>query len=205
MKKGLVFLASGFLAGIASAEVGLSQPTVLVLGVGLFFFIAVLIALALTNNWSHLRPRIWGYFVAMCLSAVTYFVAFLTFIGTAGYAPQVLGLHSSADVIDFGTDVLLGLLAASVVASLGMELLVYILTRRWSNLFLAFFLAASAASLVGAYVIRGIVLRFVHGSGPLLQYWISLGALLAVGEALFCAVLGAQILKNPPQGGASLE
>lgn len=199
MKKGLVFLASGFLAGIASAELGLSQPTVLVLGVGPFFFIAVLIALALTNSWSHLRPRIWGYFVAMCLSAVIYFVAFLTFIGTTGYAPQVLGLHSSADVIDFGTDVLLGLLAASVVASLGMEVLVYILTSRWSNRFLAFFLAASVASIVGAYVIRGIVLRFVHeGGSPLLQFWISLGALLVVGEALFCAVLGAQILKNPP-------
>jgi len=192
-------LASGFIAGIASAELGLSQPTVLVLGVGPFFFIAVLIALALTKSWSHLRSGMWGYFVAMCLSSVTYFVAFLTFIGIAGYAPQVLGFHSSADVIDFGTDVLLGLLAASVVASLGMELLVYILTSRWSNRFLAYFLSASVASLLGAYVIRGIVLRFVRGSGPLLQYWISLGALLVVGEALFCAVLGAQILKNPPE------
>ena len=197
MMKRFVFLSTGFLAGIASAGLGPSQPTVLVLGVGPLFFGAVLAALALTNSWPHVRPRIWGYFVGMCLSTLTYFVAFLTFIGAAGYAPQVLGLRSSADVVDFGADVLLGLFAASVVVSIGMELLAYILSGRWSNLFLAFFLVASVTSLAATYLIKGIATRFIHSNAPLLQYWSTLGTILTIGEALFCVVLGSQILQNP--------
>ena len=81
---------------------------------------------------------------------------------------------------------------------------VYILSGRWSNLFLAFFLVASVTSLAATYLIKGIAARFIHSNAPLVQYWSTLGALLTIGEALFCVVLGSQILQNP-QRMASMQ
>ena len=197
-----VFLLLGLLAGITSVALGPWQPTVLAFGVGPLFFCALLAALALTNSWSHVTPGIWKHFVGLCLCTATYFLAFLAFVGVGGYAPDVLGVRSSADISDFHADVLVGLLAAAVVASIGMELLGYILTGRWSSLFLAFFLTASVISLLMTYLIRAIAIRYVHTNSPVLIYWAFLGTLLTVGQGLFCGLLGAQILMNPPRASA---
>jgi hypothetical protein len=195
MNQEIVFLLAGLLGGLVAVAVGVSRPTVLAVGVGLLFFIALLAAIAMTNSWSRVSPGIWRYAVAAIISIAAYLLALITFWGLFGYSPDLFGVHASKDMADFGADIWIGLLAACLVASICIEFVAYVLTSRWSNGVLASFAGAGVLSIVASFTATKLA-RFAVSTMPTLYAWVFLGVLLAVGEALFCGLLGAQILRN---------
>ena len=199
MTKVIVFLLAGLFAGVITVALGTSRPTFLAVGVGPLFFSALLAAIAITNSWSRLRHGIWRYVLAVCLCTGAYILALFTFSVVAGYSPQLLGVRPSGDITEFRADVWIGLLTAALVASICIELLAYVVTNKWSNSFLALLIAAGLISVVVTFLGRRMASNL-----PSHQYWSFLGVLLTVGEALFCGVLGAQILASSRPIGAHL-
>jgi hypothetical protein len=126
---------------------------------------------------------LWRILGAICICTGSYFVALFTFWMVGGYSPQLFGVRASIDPIDFGFDILIGLLAAALVASVGIEFLVYVLTGNWNNSSLLRFLAAGVITILVTFAVD----RAAH------RYWTFYGVLLPLGEGLFCAVVGAQI------------
>jgi hypothetical protein len=189
MRKEIVFLIAGFLAGLIAAAFGTSRPTMLAVGVGPLFFAATLAAIAMTNSWSHLQGGIWRYAMAALLSTVAYVLALFTFSVAMGYAPQFAGLRASGDIVEFRGDVWLGLAAAVLVAAICVELVAFTLTGKWSNLSLALLVLAGLASVLVTFIAN---LQAHH-------YWSFIGVLLPVGEALSCGVVGAQIWRPSEQ------
>jgi hypothetical protein len=195
MNKETVYLVAGLLAGIVTVAIGVSRPTVLAVGVGLLFFIALLAAIAMTDSWSRVSPGIWRYAVAAIISIAAYLLALITFWGLFSYSPDLVGVHASKDMADFGADIWIGLLAACLVASICIEFLAYVLTSRWSNSALASLAGAGVLSIVASFTVTKLA-RLAVSTVPTLYGWAFLGVLLAVGEALFCGLIGAQILRS---------
>ena|SRR5690242_21759849 len=83
---------------------------------------------------------------------------------------------ATSDITAVGADVWAGLIAAALVASAGIELVVYILTGKWSTSTLGYFLAADMMSIAITFLANLIG----H------HYWSFLGVLLPIGEAGFC-------------------
>jgi len=182
----LTFLFAGLIAGIATVAIGSIWPTLLVSGVGLVFFAALVAAMAIGGIWPRLRGGFWRYVAALIVSAAAYFLGLVAFNGVGGYAPDLLGVHASSDILRFGTDVGIGLLAAALVSSVCIELLASVLTGRWSYRFLLYLILAGFATVAATYV----------GHMFSQQPWAFFGVLLPVGEALFCWIVGLQILQS---------
>ena len=189
MTKVTVFLLAGLFAGFMTAALGISRPTVLAVGVGPLFFGAVLAAIAITNSWSRVSPGIWRYVAAACLCTGAYVLALFAFSVVGGYSPQVLGVQPSSDIIDFRADVWLGLSAAVLVAAICMELVAFTLTSRWSNFSLGLLALAGFATILITFI----------ANQQVRHYWLFMGMLLPVGEALYCGVVGAQLWRSSEQ------
>jgi hypothetical protein len=181
----VTFLLAGLTAGITTTVVGHKWPGFLAFGVGLVFFVAVLAAIALTKSWPLLNRGLWRIVAALCICTLAYLLALFTFFGVAGYWAKLLGIRASTE-LRFSTDVWIGLLAAGLVASVGIEFLVYVLTGKWNN--------SSLFRLAAAGVVTILVTFTVHRADHL--YWTFYGVLLPIGEGLFCAVVGAQIWRT---------
>ncbi|HEY1525806.1 MAG TPA: hypothetical protein VGH51_06170 [Candidatus Angelobacter sp.] len=179
----ITFLLAGLTAGLVTVVGGRAWPTLLpmllVCGVGPLFFVAVLTAITLTGSWSHLSHGWWRIVAGICICTGAYLLALFTFLAVAGYS----GIPTSTDQIRFGADVWVGLLAAALVASACIELLVFVLTGKWSNSFLFRLAAAGVVTVLVTFVVD---LAAHH-------YWTFYGILLPVGEGLFCWLVGAQI------------
>jgi hypothetical protein len=186
MRQQVTFLVAGFIAGVVTVAVGTVSPTVLAIGTGPLFFAAILAAVILTDSWPHLNRGLWRYAAAACLCFATYVLALFTFNTAMGYSPQLLGISESTDVAQFRADVWVGLLSAVLVASAGIELVVYILMGRWSNSFFGRLAVAGFISVLVTFIAN---LAAHH-------YWSFLGVLLPVGEGLFCGLVGAQIWRS---------
>ncbi|HEY6250946.1 MAG TPA: hypothetical protein VI685_13380 [Candidatus Angelobacter sp.] len=182
----VTFLIAGFVAGIITVAVGTVSPTVLAIGVGPLFFLAILAAIMLTDSWSHLSRGLWRYVAAICLCTAVYVLALVTFSIVGGYSPKLLGASESGDIVQFRIDVWAGLLVAVLVASAGIESVAYILTGKWSNSFFGRLALAGFVSVVVTFMANLVA----H------HYWSFLGVLLPIGEGLFCALVGAQIWKT---------
>ena len=182
----LTFLFAGLAAGVASVAIGRVWPTVLISGVGVLFFAALLIAIAISGSWARLRPGLWRYLVGLVISTAAYLVGLFAFSVVGGYAPDVLGIPASSDISRFGADVGTGLLAAALISSVCIELLASILTGRWSNRFFLFLAVAGFVTVAATYVAH------VFTRQPLAFF----GALLPVGEALYCWIVGLQISQS---------
>jgi hypothetical protein len=106
-----------------------------------------------------------------------------------GYSPQLIGVSESNDIVQFRTDVWIGLLAAALVASAGIELLAFALIGKWSTAVFGQLVAAGFFTICVAFLVN----LMAH------HYWSFLGVLLPIGEALFCALVGAQIWNSSPE------
>ncbi len=102
---------------------------------GLLFFVALVAAITITASWSHLRSGLWRYVVGLVICTASYVLALLTLMGVSEYAPKLLGVPASSDMVQFRADIWIGFLAAVVVASAGVEATLYVLTGKWSNSF----------------------------------------------------------------------
>jgi hypothetical protein len=185
----ITFLLAGFAAGIITAVVGRLWPGLLTVGVGLLFFAAVLTAITITSSWPRLRPGLWRYIVGVTICTGVYVLALFTLMIVSGYAPKLLGIPASGDIVDFRADIWIGFLAAVIVASAGVEAALYVLTGKWSNSFFGRLAVAGVASLLVTYA-AGLIAH---------NYWSFMGVLLPVGQGLFCAVVGAQIWRTSEQ------
>ena len=183
MKRGIVFMTAGLTAGLVTAALGPSWPTMLAVGVGPLFFAALLAAIAMTDSWSRLHRGMWRYAAAAVLSTGAYVLALFTFSVVAAYAPELLGVGASGDIIEFRGDVWLGLVAAVIVAAVCVEMIAFTLTSKWSNSSLASLALAGFAAVAVTFV----------ANRQLRHYWSFIGVLLPLGEAFFCGLLGAQI------------
>lgn len=102
------------------------------------------------------------------------------------HAPRLFGVSGSSDLVQFHGDVWVGLIASVLVAAAGTELTVSVLTEKWSTTFFVGFAVAGFISVLVTFI--------TNAMGH--QYWFFLGVLLPVGEALFCGLIGAQILST---------
>jgi hypothetical protein len=191
LTKEVVFFCAGLVAGLVTAAVGPKWPTIFTVGVGPAFFTALVVAIAMTDSWPRLSRGIWRYAVAAVISTLGYILALVTFSGLGGYSPELFGVHRSNDISDFHADVWIGLLAASLVAAIFTEFVAYVLTNRWSNGVLACLAGAGALSVVVTFTGMRLV-KLTLTTMPMLYHCI----LFSVGEALFCALIGAQILRS---------
>jgi uncharacterized membrane protein (DUF485 family) len=193
-QKHLTFLGAGFLVGLVTAVVGGLLPPMLTVGVGPLFSLGVIAAIGLTNSWRFLRRGVWRYIVAACISTIAYVVAFFTFSVVAGYAPDMFGIRASRDIVDLHFDVALGLFCGALVAAICTELIAYLLVGCWSNATLALFVLSGLLTVSATVATRRIVFRSLEISHPTYHSWAFLIVLFSVGEGLFCASLGIQIL-----------
>jgi hypothetical protein len=184
----VTFLLAGLTAGIITTVVGHIWPSFLAFGVGLVFFVAVLTAIALTRSWSRLNRGLWRIIAGICICTGAYLLAFFTFVAVGGYWAELLRIRVSTE-IRFSADVWIGLLAAALVASVGIEFLVYVLTGKWNN--------SSLFRLAAAGVVTILVTFTVYQADH--RYWTFYGVLLPLGEGLFCALVGAQIWRTSEQ------
>jgi phosphatidylglycerophosphatase A len=182
----LTFLVVGLIAGIATVAIGRMWPMVLVNGVGLFFFAALLAAIAISRTWSQLRSGLWRYLLGVAVSTLAYLVGLFGFSSAWGYSQNLLGASASHDISDFGADVVIGLLVAAVVSSVCIELLALILTGRWSNRFLLFLILAGFTAVGATYV------GHLFSRQPLAFF----GIILPAGETLYCWIVGLQISQS---------
>lgn len=181
-RRGITYLLTGLTAGIITTAIGQVWPGFLVFGVGPVFFVAVLSAIALTKTWSCLHRDSWRIIAGICICTGAYLLALFTFVAVGGYWAELLHIRISTEM-RFSADVWIGLLAAALVASACVELLVYVFTGKWST---SFFLSFAAAGFV-------VVLATFLGSLVSHHYWSFYGVLLPLGEAFFCALIWAQI------------
>lgn len=180
------FLLAGLTAGVATVAIGKTWPTLLISGVGMVFFAAVLAAITLSDSWSQVRGGLWRYLAGLVVSSAAYLVGLFAFSVAAGYSPDVFGVTASSDITHFGADVGIGLLAAALASAVCIELLASILTGRWSNRFFVFLIMAGFVTVAATYTAHVFVGK------P----WTFLGVLFPVGEALFCWIIGLQIWQS---------
>jgi len=187
----IIFLLAGFTAGIITVAFGKVSLTVLSIGVGPLFFLAILTAIAFTDSWPYLGRGFWRYVLAACVSTAAHILALFTFWILGGYLANLLGSRGSTNLSEFRLDMWIGLIAAALVAAVCIELMAYVLTGKWSNIVLARLVGAGILSIVVTFIATRAV-RPV-GNLPLLYYWAFFGILFSFGEALFCGLVGAQI------------
>ncbi|MGZ5530182.1 MAG: hypothetical protein ACXWJB_16010 [Limisphaerales bacterium] len=193
-KQQTIFFSTGFIAGIITVAFGKVSLTVLSIGVGPLFFLAILAAIAFTDSWPHLSGGFWRYVLAACISTAAYVLALFTFWTLGGYLANLLGSRGSTDLSEFRLDMWIGLIAAALVAAVCIELMAYVLTSTWSNTVLALLVGAGILSIVVTYIATRAV--GVVGNLPLVYYWAFFGILFSLGEALFGGIVGVQILRT---------
>ena len=178
MRKRSRFLVIG--AGAITIVVGRYAPFVLELGAGLIFGTGVLVA-GLTSQWGPSRG-IWRPVFGAIESTLAYPILLAAFSGAAAFAQQVLKVRPSADLLDFGADVWVGLIAAAVVSSFLLETVAFTLSGVWISKFLMLLLLAGLATIATSFLAN---LRWHN-------YWSFLGVLLPLGESLSFGLIGAQ-------------
>jgi hypothetical protein len=185
-QKVTIFLLSGFVAGVISVVLGKTTPVLLAYGVGPLFFAAIISSLAITGAWDHVGGNFLRYFACLILSTITYVAALFTFSLVAGFSPDWVGVRRSANLLDFGIDIWLGLIAAGIVGAIGISAFTALLTRSWSTSLLLRLMLAGFLPIVVAFITN---LTFY-------SYWSFFGVLLPLGNALFCWIIGLQVLES---------
>jgi hypothetical protein len=187
------FVVSGFSVGIVTTALGQSFATVIAIGAGPLFLVGLLIAVALTNAWPKLKPGPWRYIVALIVSFVGYAGAVFAFSLVFGYSPGLFGMKASNDIADLGIDVFCGLLLATIFAAFVIEVLVAVMTARWSSKMLLAIAVTGICSVFVSALGRGILLRLVSTPTPTYRYWSFFGVLFSLTEASFAGAIGLQL------------
>jgi hypothetical protein len=170
------------LAGAITASLGALLPVFLTIGAGPIFFVALVGAASKTGLLQSLPRDTWRFVAAFLISTAGYVVALFAFNLVMGYSPQILGVAASSDIVQFRTDVWLGLLAAAAVAAAGVDGLVAIMIGRWRHRLLLRVWVAGALAITITFVVN----LLLH------QYWSFLGVLFPLGEALLGVVVGIE-------------
>lgn len=186
--KYLAFLAAGSISGIVSAIAGRLWPSFLIVGVGVVFAMALLIALWTTGTQRMLKQGFWRIILGTGICVMSFLFALFTLVWIGQYTGAT-GFVSSRDTVTFGADALVSFFGALMVASVLIAFLALVLTGRWSNGFLMRLIAAGAVAIVATFFVN---LPFIH-------YWSFMGVLLPLGQGLFLWLLGLQIVSNANQ------
>ena len=168
----------GFGAGLITVVVGAASNMFLALGNGPLFFVAVISGIMISGIRSRLAPSLWRYVIGIGISSAAYVLGLFTFLAVSSVLPAISVFKNIAE---FRADIWIALLAAVPVTSLSIELLAYVLTNRWINVFLFRLVAAGALTVFVALV------------GTLFYRWIPFWILLPLGNALYCSIIGEQI------------
>ena len=187
----ITFFLAGLIAGlicVTFASFGSPEMAIIGLtwGVGPLFFVAIVAGIVITGVRRNFQPRFLRYLVGLVLCTTSYLAALIAFFAVDGFSPDWFSIRPSANLVHFGIDVWLGLIAAGAVGASGIALFAALLTRRWSNALLLRLMAAGLLTISVTFIVN---LPF-HNS------WSFLGILLPLGSALFCWLVGAEILRT---------
>ena len=180
------FFLAGAVSGVTTALVGAKWPVVLAVGVGPAFLLALLAASSFAGAWKRVARSWQRWFIAAALSTAVYILSLFAFNLAAGYSPDLLNVLQSSDIVDFRGDVWVGLVAALLIASAGIELVAWVLVGYWST---RAFLALTIAGLTTVLLTYGAT-SMAH------NYWSFFGVLFPLGQGSFCGLVGLQILKS---------
>ena len=188
----IISFLTGLIAGlICVAFRSYGSPEVAIIGltwgVGPLFFAAIVVGTVLTGASQYFHPGLLRYLAGVVLCTITYLAALTTFFGVFGFSPDWTGLRPSADMVHFGIDVWLGLIAAGVVGASGIALFVTLLKRKWSNALLLRLIVAGFLTIIVTFL----------ANFPFHNYWSFLGVLIPLGNALFCCIVVSEISQRP--------
>jgi hypothetical protein len=189
-RKQLIFLITGLIGGLICVSfVWSGSPWLMILGltygVGPLFFVALIGGILITGAHRYLRADLLHYLAGLVLCTITYFLALLAFFAVVGISQKVPGVTPSERLYNFGLDVWLGLLCAGAVGAIGISLLNALLTRKWSNVLLRRLMVAGLLTIIVTFIVNL----------PFQSDWSFLGVLYPLGNALFCYLVGAHILR----------
>jgi hypothetical protein len=185
-RRQITFLLAGLIAGLTcvtlgSLEIEIAIPA-LVYGVGPLFFVAVVASIVITGAGRYIQSGFLRYLAGFFLCTITYFVGIVMIFAVMGLS-QWFGLRASEHLEDFRIDVWLSLIAAGLVAAVGIAAFTALLTRKWSTSLLWRLMFAGLVTIVVTFTVN---LAF-HND------WSFLHILLPVGNALFCFLVGTHI------------
>jgi hypothetical protein len=180
------FFLAGAVSGVTTALVGAKWPVVLAVGVGPTFFLALLAGMSFAGACKRATRSWQRWSIAAALSTAVYILSLFAFSLAAGYSPDLLGVARSSDIVDFRGDVWVGIMAALLVASAGVELATWVLVGSWNTRAFLFLASAGLVTVLLAYAATSIA----H------SYWSFIGVLLSLGQGSFCGLVGLQILKS---------
>lgn len=183
-----IFALSGLFAGTVSLVLAKPFPLLLVFGVGP----AIVGSCVLAAVFQNIRVNTVRAVAAVLLSVPAYLLSFGGFAATASFF-QEHGTKPSTLLSDLGPDILLGLVAAVVIASVLLEGLAFLLSKRWSTWAVAALAGGGIGSVVLAYAAK---VPYFHLAGPpegSAQIVILFGPLFIVGGAITAMVIGEQV------------
>jgi hypothetical protein len=184
----IMFTVSGVFVGILLVVFFKAIPLVLVFGVGP----AVVGSIVLTAFLLDIRVPRWRALIAVLLSIPAYFVAFLAFAATMSFM-QSHGSSASSVLSDMRPDVVVGLLAAVTVASVLLETLALLLSKRWSTLAAARLAGGGIGSVALAYVAKVAYFHFLGPPEGFAQIAVLFGPLFIAGGGITATIIGEQI------------
>lgn len=194
----ITFVVVGAISGAVLVGLSRALPVLLVTGVG-----PVVLCGAVGTAWAlGVRIAAWRALLAVVLSVPAYLAALGAFAVTASYA-QSHGVPASSLLSDMKPDVLLGLIAAVIVASFLLEVLGLLLSKRWSNLSAFGLLAGGIFAVICSYAAHSAYVRVVGPPEGLMQILILFGPLFIIGGAVTSGVLGQQIEKFSGRSAAA--
>lgn len=187
MRTKIAFFLAGLIGGLVCVLPGqLLSIFTLTWGVGPAFFAAVVAGIIITGARRHLQADFLRYLAGLVVCFITYLLALLVFFVVYGFSPDWLNFRPSENVEQFGIDVVLGLLAAAIFASVGIALFAFVLTGRWSNSLLMRLLFVGIITIIITFIVNY----------PLRSYWSLYAVLVPLGTSLFCGAVGAHIWQH---------
>lgn len=187
----ITFLLTGLIAGLICVGFRfLGSPETAIIGltwaVGPLFFVATVVGIAITGGRRYLQLGFMRYLTGFVICTITYITAVVTFFAVFGFSADWFGFRASANVVQFGIDVWLGLLASGAVGAVGITVFASLLTGRWRPSILL-------RLVMGGLLAIGVT--FI-ANYPFHKVWSFIGALFPIGNALFCYIAGAYIWQH---------
>ena len=198
-KSPLIFALSGAVAGVFLLVLAKIVPLLLIFGVGpAIVGSCVMAAVAQDVPVGKVRAV-----AALLLSVPAYLLAFASFAATASFF-QRHGRTPSTLISDLGPDIVLGLVAAVVIAGVLLELVAFLLSGRWSTLAALALVSGGLGSIVCAYAAKVSYFHLAGAPEGQAQIAILFGPLFILGGAITTMVIGEQI-KNSDRATARLH
>jgi hypothetical protein len=176
----VVFLFAGIGAGLAAVLTGRIWMTSLALSGGFFFATALLIAVLVSSESQLLRQHPTRYSIALLACVPAYIVVVFTSANITQYLAGMFHLAPTVNLEDGRVDMAVGVLVASWLAGLFIELLNVWLVGSWSWRSLGFCLVLGSGAVALSLLVNA----------PYHSYWVFVGTLLTASEALFLWQVG---------------